>query len=391
MATENKLKDWRFGQAQAERLAASILSLRAYEDIEPQAPLGGGDGAKDILCSRGGNNYVAAVYFPSTNKTYSQIKSKFISDLKGVVKNKRNGFIFITNKALTVKNRDDLKKIALKEDAVQDCVIFHLESIKVILDQPVGYGIRLEYLRIKLTKEEQFSYFTSSNNSVERIVERNGRLLNSINSKLDRVLVDQSFIMQTTTLSATKLGLDISPPPSSADIFLGGSYHAEIHTVGLSAKLSEDVVMAFHRALCFQLPSDAIGQFRTQKVYLSAPGKPISEAIPVDVKPEDLPALLKELCSGWRDGYNVLAKSTPELKITSVAKFHSEFLNMHPFVDGNGRVARFILMQQILDLFGRAEMNLFDKSIDYYKALQLADKNNYEALVKLLKPVAVFG
>ncbi len=39
--------------------------------------------------------------------------------------------------------------------------IYHLERILNILDVPKNYGVRLEFLGIELTKEEQVSYFAT--------------------------------------------------------------------------------------------------------------------------------------------------------------------------------------------------------------------------------------
>jgi hypothetical protein len=91
VSTETELKNWRNGQTQAERMCADLLALQAFDDIDPQAPLGGGDGKKDILCSKNGIRYVAAAYFPTTEKTYSEIERKFLDDLEGVKANKRAG------------------------------------------------------------------------------------------------------------------------------------------------------------------------------------------------------------------------------------------------------------------------------------------------------------
>ena len=52
-STETQLREWRTGQAGSERLAAAILHLDGFEDIDPQAPLGGADDKKDILCRKG--------------------------------------------------------------------------------------------------------------------------------------------------------------------------------------------------------------------------------------------------------------------------------------------------------------------------------------------------
>ena len=79
-ATESALQNWQDGHTKAERLAAAILHLEGFKDIDPQQPRGGPDGKKDVLCTRDGVPWVAAVYFPSTAVTFATIKRKFVHD-----------------------------------------------------------------------------------------------------------------------------------------------------------------------------------------------------------------------------------------------------------------------------------------------------------------------
>ena len=79
--TELRLSFWRDGSTNAERLAAASLRLSGYEEIDPQSPLGGPDGRKDILCTKGGLTWVGAVYFPNGPTRFSAIKKKFQADL----------------------------------------------------------------------------------------------------------------------------------------------------------------------------------------------------------------------------------------------------------------------------------------------------------------------
>ncbi|MDT7848022.1 hypothetical protein Q9292_00265 [Methylophilus sp. VKM B-3414] len=76
MTTESALRDWRYGQTQAERLVAALLHLEGFEAVDPQHPLGGPDGLKDVLCRKDGLSWVAAAYFPTTPATLTAIKSK---------------------------------------------------------------------------------------------------------------------------------------------------------------------------------------------------------------------------------------------------------------------------------------------------------------------------
>jgi hypothetical protein len=84
--TEYKLTKWRGGTVQAERLSSALLHIEGYSSIDPQCPLGGPDGGKDLLCVKNDWKYVAAAYFPTTDKTFKYVKEKFRGDLEGVKK-----------------------------------------------------------------------------------------------------------------------------------------------------------------------------------------------------------------------------------------------------------------------------------------------------------------
>jgi hypothetical protein len=116
--TEAQLRDWRAGQVGAERLAAAILHLEAFEEIDPQAPLGGPDGRKDFLCRKGSSTYVAAAYFPNSDKPFADIKEKLEHDLEGAIRHSRNGLIFITNQHIGLADQLLLDEIAAAQGKV---------------------------------------------------------------------------------------------------------------------------------------------------------------------------------------------------------------------------------------------------------------------------------
>lgn len=165
--TISELTNWDRGQAASERLAGKILLSEGFEDVDPSHPTGGPDGGKDFLCSFNGNCWVAAVYFPRGDKNFKDIKAKFAHDLEGVRKNGAVGFAFITNQEITISQRKELEDIA----GDVDLRIYHLERIANILDNPKMYGVRLEFLDIEMTKEEQLSYINSVQEKQFRTIE----------------------------------------------------------------------------------------------------------------------------------------------------------------------------------------------------------------------------
>lgn len=74
--TELRLSFWRGGSTKAERLAYAALKLSGYEKLDPQSPLGGPDGKKDLLCQKGGLKWIAAVYFPHGPVSFAAVKKK---------------------------------------------------------------------------------------------------------------------------------------------------------------------------------------------------------------------------------------------------------------------------------------------------------------------------
>ena len=127
-----------------------------------------------------------------------------------------------------------------------------------------------------------------------------------------------------------------------------------------------------------------VGQLRTTAVWLgNGSGQRALHVQPPDAA--NVSDLLDALCQDWNGNYAHLI--TLQSKLEAVAEFHAKFLLIHPFLDGNGKVARALLMQQCVDLFGKADMTLMNKGADYYMALRSADSGDYGPLVSLLSPI----
>lgn len=153
--TWHRLLAWDRGQPPAERLTAHLLREEGFNSIDPSHPLGGRDGLKDFICERNGKKWIGAAYFPRGQKTFNEIVTKLIADLEGVTSNNVNGIVFVTNQELKLSERQKLKD-HINEGVEID--IFHLERISSILNRPCCYGIRLDFLDIEMTLEEQVSF-----------------------------------------------------------------------------------------------------------------------------------------------------------------------------------------------------------------------------------------
>ena len=177
-----RLKEWLKGQKESERLAGHILRADGYQSINPSHPLGGKDDSKDIVCSKNSLTWVAGCYFPREQQKFSVIKKKFESDLQGSIKHNAPGFIFITNQKLTVLEREKL--VALNSRGATE--IYHLERLVHLLNSPICYGVRLEFLEIELTRAEQLSYFTERDKNMHTLnatVEELNKLIKSFSKQ----------------------------------------------------------------------------------------------------------------------------------------------------------------------------------------------------------------
>jgi len=372
LPTEAILQEWRYGQTQAERLCAELLHLESYESVDPQGPLGGPDGLKDVLCKKDGENWIAAVYFPPTRQDFSSIRKKFIDDLGGVSKNNAEGIVFFVNQRLTPGERTSLLSVALPKKAE----IYHVERIRGILDSPKGYGVRLEYLRIPMTQEEQIGFFSVLRDDLtKRFLEQEKSLI-ELHCKVD------TFMMQTGSFFA-----DIGRQPSSLLPFQDvGEEPKLIHFP--TANLSIGQLRWLHRVITdkSRSPITQRGHFRSLSVWIGLPGSGPEEARFSPAPPEEVFPRIEALLEHWRNRYPALIHAAPDAIIKELAAFHHCFLSIHPFLDANGRVARAILQQQALELLRRNITAEFTSDpLTYYDALHKADEGDKVDLENLIR------
>lgn len=141
--TQIRLLDWRKGQ-KSEYLAALILNEEGYEGIDPSHPLGGPDGGRDGHCTKNGEPWTWAVYFPRGQQDLKTITDKLRDDISVARKHSPNGIVFVTNQELKLAERQHLR--ALGGDIPIDLI--HLYRLATILDRPHMSQVRYEYLRI---------------------------------------------------------------------------------------------------------------------------------------------------------------------------------------------------------------------------------------------------
>ncbi|MEU0509276.1 Fic family protein [Amycolatopsis sp. NPDC006125] len=333
MTTESRLRDWRGGPVNAERLCADLLQILGYSDVDPQATLGGPDGKKDILARRDGRLYVAAVYFPPTSPSFAKIEAKYVTDRRGVDGNDADGFLFFVNQHLSLGQRRDL----LRQGTVVD-EIFHLERIRSILDSPRGYGLRLEYLNRKMSTEEQVAFFSTL---------RHSHL---------QELIDNDDLVPRIAAEAAPI-----------------------------ANLNFSLLQLLHRAMLTndRLLGQVTGRLRTMHTQVR---NGAGDVIYTPPRPEDVPRVLAELFIWWRNSY-ALALSVGDTKqvVQSLAKLHYGIVAPLPFLDANDRLARLITDQAARELIRRrVSFDLIADRDIYFSALHAAQGGSMHELEEFI-------
>jgi Fic family protein len=98
--------------------------------------------------------------------------------------------------------------------------------------------------------------------------------------------------------------------------------------------ITEEIIKKLHKLFYQKMDADNAGQYRTIQVYISG-----TEYI--SPSPEEVPQLMRHLTDQLQSSKSTLHP------IELAAMAHKRLIDIHPFVDGNGRTAR-LLMNLIL-------------------------------------------
>lgn len=347
--------NWDKGQPFAERMSGKLIDIDGYEEIDPQSPMGGPDGTKDIVCYKGGKKFVVGCYFPNGQKDFNDIQDKFNDDLKGVAKNHAQGFVFVTNQKITPGER-----VTLAQGLSHEVHIYHGERVCGLLDNPKGYGIRLEYLGIELSKAEQISFLSTHLD---------------LKKNFDEIKAALSELNKVTTRLAGEV--------YSRDFYGHRPSTLPIAGVKFSSRLSVEDLLILHKTVMQETQGGEFYKFlgfRNVEVWIGSPGGEKEQADFIAAPPLEVPILIYELLNWWREEFMKVFYNTEERKISAIASFHERFLTIHPFLDGNGRVARLLASVQFKDLLDKDVTFEKMERLEYYRALQTSRNGDGQRL-----------
>jgi Fic family protein len=170
----------------------------------------------------------------------------------------------------------------------------------------------------------------------------------------------------TLTLEETEkilLQIDLDRYINERELFEAKNLARVMSYIDKKAKQQEislDVILFLHKILISNIRDDIAGRFRQNNEYVKV-GNYIAP------NPKEIFNLINEMIIEY--------KASSESVIKKIAIFHLTFENIHPFIDGNGRIGR-VINNYLLIREGYVPINI--KFIDrnkYYKAFKEFDKN----------------
>ncbi len=148
--------------------------------------------------------------------------------------------------------------------------------------------------------------------------------------------LEGNSLTETETKIVLEDGITIGGKPIK-DLYeaLGHSEaYDHIYRLAKNTIVSEADIKKLHKLFYYRINKNKAGKYRTEKVFIAGSKYTLPD-------PDKIPVLMKEFADKFK---KIEQKYHP---VEYAALVHKEFVFIHPFVDGNGRVAR-LLMNLIL-------------------------------------------
>ncbi len=129
-------------------------------------------------------------------------------------------------------------------------------------------------------------------------------------------------------------------------------------------------VRSLHALVVRRSLPDEAGRWRTTGVRIAG-----SAHIPPD--PIAVPSLMEQWIAQWKQASSLHP-------IVRAARLHSDFVSIHPFLDGNGRTARLLTNLDLIRHGHRPALLLPNERLQYYDALEASRAGHWDPLIQHL-------
>ena len=147
-------------------------------------------------------------------------------------------------------------------------------------------------------------------------------------------------------------------------------------SISKSDFITEENIKDLHNLFYNKIDSDNAGKYRTKPVIVTG----ADVAFP---SPSEIPKKMKEF-----------AAKLPEMKqnmhpVEFASMVHIIFVNIHPFIDGNGRVARLLLNLALLEAGYNITVIPPVVRADYIRALQASNHGEFQPFINFISEMVL--
>ena len=182
----------------------------------------------------------------------------------------------------------------------------------------------------------------------------------------------------TLSLKETKVALEgITVAGKSINEHLEAINHKEAilfveQLASANSQLNEHDIKSLHHLVLKRVDDDNAGKYRNEDVIISGA--------------EHKPPSFLEVSSQMNNFIKWCNSNVNTIHPVEMAtRVHTDFVGIHPFVDGNGRTARLLMNLTLLKAKFPAVIIKNEDKLGYYEALDTAHtKNNYQPFIKLV-------